>query len=170
MIAYYKKRKLEIIIDFNLPIMKINTHYTEKLYSLCSTAVVLLLWSEKTLAEVDESQQQGDAHAGNDGGEVVVKTYLKSPSLYFPKAWRMTVITAIRGFTTQNWRVAWRNKWQRVRRSKQTWSNKHTILFHLWILSKIMVQVRDLCYSTYKKMGKVDFHNNILIYAPQWFD
>lgn len=33
-------------------------------------------------------------------------SHLKSPSLYFPKACRITVIMAIRGFTTQNCRVA----------------------------------------------------------------
>lgn len=32
--------------------------------------------------------------------------YSKSPSRYLPKAWRTTVLTAMRGFTTQNCRVA----------------------------------------------------------------
>lgn len=32
--------------------------------------------------------------------------YSKSPSRYLPKAWRMTVLTAISGFTTQNCSVA----------------------------------------------------------------
>lgn len=51
-------------------------------------------------------------------------TYLKSPSLYFPKAWRMTVIMAIRGFTTQNCRVAWRRKRLRLwkRSSEAAWT------------------------------------------------
>lgn len=32
--------------------------------------------------------------------------YSKSPSWYLPKAWRITVLTAMSGFTTQNCRVA----------------------------------------------------------------
>lgn len=74
----------------------------------------IMVW-ERVLAEVGERLQQGAVHAVNHSGQVVVKTYLKSPSLYFPKAWRMTVIIAIRGFTTQNWRVAWGSKIERVR-------------------------------------------------------
>ena len=35
---------------------------------------------------------------------------MKSPSRYFPKACRTTVITAIRGFTTQNCSVACRGR------------------------------------------------------------
>lgn len=32
--------------------------------------------------------------------------YSKSPSRYLPKAWSITVLTAMSGFTTQNCRVA----------------------------------------------------------------
>lgn len=32
---------------------------------------------------------------------------MKSPSWYLSKAWRMMVISAITGFTMQNWSVAW---------------------------------------------------------------
>ena len=33
--------------------------------------------------------------------------HLKFPSWYKPTAWRMSVITAMVGFTKQNWSVAW---------------------------------------------------------------
>lgn len=44
------------------------------------------------------------------------QTYSKSPSWYLPKAWRMTVLIAMRGFTTQNCRVAYRNERGGMRR------------------------------------------------------
>lgn len=38
-------------------------------------------------------------------------SYSKSPSRYLPKAWSITVLTAMSGFTTQNCRVAcWGNR------------------------------------------------------------
>lgn len=43
------------------------------------------------------------------------QTYSKSPSWYLPKAWRMTVLMAMRGFTTQNCRVAYRNEKEGMR-------------------------------------------------------
>lgn len=45
-------------------------------------------------------------------------TYSKSPSWYLSKAWRMTVLIAMRGFTTQNCRVAYRNKRRGMRRQE----------------------------------------------------
>lgn len=86
------------------------------------------LWSDKdyrlrlvsvysSVTEYSKSEHKKSllisVHAVNDTGLIVVETYLKSPSLYFPKVWRRTVITAIRGFTTQNWRVAWGSERER---------------------------------------------------------
>ena len=45
-----------------------------------------------------------------------IDAYLKSPSLYFPKACRMTVTMAIRGFTTQNCSVACGHRPEKHRR------------------------------------------------------
>lgn len=46
--------------------------------------------------------------------------YSKSPSRYLPKAWRITVLTAMSGFTTQNCRVACWGRRPRVGMSTET--------------------------------------------------
>lgn len=45
--------------------------------------------------------------------------YSKSPSRYLPKAWRITVLTAMSGFTTQNCRVACGGK------AESGWGQRH---------------------------------------------
>lgn len=41
------------------------------------------------------------------GRLLIAPSYLKSPSWYLSKAWRMMVIKAMTGFTMQNCSVAW---------------------------------------------------------------
>lgn len=146
------------------------------IYSTCNQVIklsqvakcLICTWTNKQAPQATAWIRKIEEEYSEEGGAA----HLKSPSWYLPKAWRMMVITAMMGLTTQNWRVAWRTQLKCRIRHKWEWqgggggvSMKDDIRICLYRNQKVHILSKDFFVFLSNLNGVIcfsDFQSGIL--------